>query len=156
MSIKKKLYRSEKNKIVAGVCGGLAEYFNIDPVLVRIAFVIVSFFDGVGILAYIILWAFVSKKSDLKNVNSEENLKEFSKEVKENLDVAALNIKKCTSSDKTKNIIAILIIVVGVVILLNQFNYIWFLSPYFVFPVLLIIFGIYLLLKDSKIKNSKK
>ena len=39
----KKLYRSRKNKKIAGVCGGLAEYFNIDPTILRIVFVILTF-----------------------------------------------------------------------------------------------------------------
>ena len=50
----KQLYKSKKNKILAGVCGGLGEYFNIDPALVRLAFVLLSIFAGGGILAYII------------------------------------------------------------------------------------------------------
>ncbi len=50
----KKLYRSSNQRIIAGVCGGIAEYFNIDPTLVRLIFVIVSLLGGSGILAYLI------------------------------------------------------------------------------------------------------
>jgi phage shock protein C len=54
----KRLYRSQKNKMIAGVCGGLAEYFNIDPVIVRLIFVILLLSAALpGILPYIILWA---------------------------------------------------------------------------------------------------
>jgi phage shock protein C len=49
----KKLYRSQRNKMICGVCGGIAEYINIDPTVVRLLWVIFSFF-GMGILAYII------------------------------------------------------------------------------------------------------
>jgi phage shock protein PspC (stress-responsive transcriptional regulator) len=49
------LVRSRSDRRIAGVCGGLARYFGIDPVLVRIAFVITAFM-GFGILAYIVLW----------------------------------------------------------------------------------------------------
>jgi len=52
----KKLYRSTTDKKLAGVAGGLAEYFNVDPTLVRILFVIFSLAGGPGILLYIILW----------------------------------------------------------------------------------------------------
>jgi phage shock protein C len=52
----KKLMRSTTDKMVAGVCGGLAEYFDIDPTLVRALFVIVTLLGGSGILIYIILW----------------------------------------------------------------------------------------------------
>lgn len=52
----KKLMRSTTDKMVAGVCGGLADYFDIDPTLVRALFVIVTLLGGSGILIYIILW----------------------------------------------------------------------------------------------------
>lgn len=50
----KRLYKSSFNKKLCGVCGGIAEYFNIDPTLVRLAWVIFTFCGGCGILAYII------------------------------------------------------------------------------------------------------
>ncbi len=50
----KKLYRSRSNKIVAGVCGGIGEYFNVDPTLIRLGFVALSFMFGGGLLVYII------------------------------------------------------------------------------------------------------
>ena len=59
----KRLYRSENNKVIAGVCGGIAEYFGVDPVLVRIIFVvllIVSF--GTAAIAYLIAWIIVPKR----------------------------------------------------------------------------------------------
>lgn len=52
----KKLMRSTTDKMVAGVCGGLAEYFDIDATLVRALFVIVTLLGGSGLLIYIILW----------------------------------------------------------------------------------------------------
>ena len=52
--MKKKLYRSPENKVIAGVCGGIAEYFDIDPTLVRLAWVLFCVLGGSGLLAYII------------------------------------------------------------------------------------------------------
>ena len=54
MDLEKKLYKSSKNKIIGGVCGGFGEYFNIDPTLVRLAFVGLCIVAGGGLLAYII------------------------------------------------------------------------------------------------------
>lgn len=51
----KKLYRSSNNYIIGGVCGGLAEYFNIDPTIIRLIAVI-ALLSGVGLLPYFILW----------------------------------------------------------------------------------------------------
>lgn len=56
---KKRLYRDTDDVIIAGVCSGIARYFDIDPVIVRLIFVLSIFFNGLGILAYIILWLVV-------------------------------------------------------------------------------------------------
>lgn len=50
----KKLYRSIKNRMLAGVCGGIGEYFNVDPTIIRLLWVVFSCFGGSGLLAYII------------------------------------------------------------------------------------------------------
>ena len=50
----KKLYRSNTQKMIAGVCGGIGEYFEIDPTLVRLGFVLFSLMGGSGLLAYLI------------------------------------------------------------------------------------------------------
>jgi phage shock protein PspC (stress-responsive transcriptional regulator) len=58
----KRLYRSGKNKYLGGVCGGVAEYFNLDPTLIRILWVIIVFFPpGLGIILYILFWIFVPR-----------------------------------------------------------------------------------------------
>jgi len=50
----KKLYRSEDGKMIAGVCAGIGEYFNIDPTVVRLGFIIFGCMGGSGLLAYIL------------------------------------------------------------------------------------------------------
>ena len=52
--MKKRLYRSRKDKMLAGICGGLAEYFAVDPSLVRIAGVLLCLYAGTGLLVYIL------------------------------------------------------------------------------------------------------
>lgn len=56
----KKLYRSS-NRILAGVCGGIAEYLNIDPTVVRVLYIVLSFFSAAfpGLLLYLILLLFI-------------------------------------------------------------------------------------------------
>ena len=58
---KKRLYRDTDDAIIAGVASGLARYFDVDPVVVRIIFFVSIFFNGLGLLAYIILWLVVPK-----------------------------------------------------------------------------------------------
>ena len=57
----KRLYRSRTNKVVAGVCGGIGEYFNIDPVIPRIIFLLVALPGGISILVYFIFWLLIPK-----------------------------------------------------------------------------------------------
>ena len=52
--MKKRLYRSKKDKMLAGICGGLAKYFDVDPSLVRLATVLLCLYAGTGLLVYII------------------------------------------------------------------------------------------------------
>lgn len=58
----KKLYRSRKERMIGGVCGGLGDYFGIDPTLVRVMFVLAALFGGPGILAYLILLIIVPEE----------------------------------------------------------------------------------------------
>ena len=60
----KKLYRSKKNRMIAGICGGIGEYFGIDPTLVRVLWVLLTLVSmGIlGILAYIIMWIIIPEK----------------------------------------------------------------------------------------------
>lgn len=58
----KKLYRSKNNKIIAGVCGGIGEYFNIDPTLIRLLLVVLTVLGGSGLLAYIICWVIIPQE----------------------------------------------------------------------------------------------
>lgn len=60
----KKLLRSRSNRMLAGVCGGVAEYFNIDPTLVRIIYVILTFAGCAGLLVYIIMWLIIPEEKN--------------------------------------------------------------------------------------------
>lgn len=52
----KRLMRSSRDKKIAGVCAGLADYFDLDPTIVRVVWLLAIFFGGTGFLAYLILW----------------------------------------------------------------------------------------------------
>lgn len=60
----RRLYRSVTDRRIAGVCGGVGEYFDIDPVIVRIIWVALVLGAGIGILAYIIAWLIVPEGSN--------------------------------------------------------------------------------------------
>jgi len=63
----KRLYRIKNGRIIAGVCAGLAEYFNIDPTWVRVLFVIFLIAFGTTLIVYLLLWIIVPIKPEDRN-----------------------------------------------------------------------------------------
>ena len=63
---KKRLYRTEEDSKLFGVCGGIAEYFDLDPTVIRVIWILLSVFYGSGVLAYIICALCMPKKSEIK------------------------------------------------------------------------------------------
>lgn len=63
----KKLYRSIMNKKLCGVCGGIGEYFELDPTIIRLLWVLFTFCGGAGLLAYIIAALIMPKQNELPN-----------------------------------------------------------------------------------------
>lgn len=66
MAATKRLYRSETDKMLAGVCGGIAEYLDVDPTLIRLIYVVLSFMSAFvpGVIAYLILAVVIPKRTD--------------------------------------------------------------------------------------------
>ena len=63
----KRLYRSGKDKVLGGVCGGIAEYLEVDPVVIRLLWVVFTLVSmGAGILIYLIAWIIVPRNPDHK------------------------------------------------------------------------------------------
>jgi phage shock protein C len=60
----KRLYRSRTERVIGGVCAGLGEYFGVDPTIVRIAAVLLALANGVGVVAYVILWIIVPEEGE--------------------------------------------------------------------------------------------
>lgn len=63
MAEQKRLYRSTTNRMVGGVASGLARYLEVDPVFVRLAFVVLALFQGIGVITYLIMWLVVPDES---------------------------------------------------------------------------------------------
>lgn len=91
----KKLYRSRTDRIIAGVCGGLGEYFNTNSNIIRLIFILLVFFHGLGIILYVILLILVPLKPGKEiSVNREEKVEEMVKGVKEKAKFLIKEFKK--------------------------------------------------------------
>lgn len=134
----KRLERSRKNRIIAGVCGGLADYLNVDPTVVRLAAVLVTLFGGSGILAYIILWAVLPEERSTNK--TEEDMKR---------DVSQAD----GESDREEGVggqalVGALLVLIGAIMLLN--NLFPALELTRLWPIGIIVFGIWLLIKNRE------
>ena len=96
--MEKKLYRSETDKILGGVCGGLAEYFGIDSAIVRLVFVLILVYGGSGLLVYIILWIVLPTQSTTYT-SSDDVISENSKEIKDTISKTAKGVKSSVKTD---------------------------------------------------------
>lgn len=130
----KKIYLNQENKIIGGVCGGLAEYFELDPIIIRLIFVFLTIFGGSGILIYLILWIFLPKPEEDKN-----------KEIKEKIIVEKKDIQK---NNKRQIFFAWLLIIIGVALLFNNLAIPNFLGLVIFWPIIIVFLGLYLILKE--------
>ena len=120
-----RLYRSRTNSMIAGVCGGLGEYFNVDPTIMRLVAVLLIFADGIGFIAYIIAWIVIPRNPEIE-----------------------AQVITTEKSELNRLLPGLALIVVGFIFLLNN------LIPWFHFshlwPLVLIVLGIVILTKAQK------
>ena len=140
--MKKKWYRSRKDKMIGGVAGGIAEYFDIDPTIVRILFV-VGLFMGAGFLAYIVLWIVVPEEPFGIESAEQNNTKSKKTKKKAEEDEAASEAQEQQRQNRT-HIFAAVLIILGVLLLLDNF-----VRFHIFWPLLLILVGIGILLKSK-------
>ena len=134
--MQKRLYRSRKEKMFAGIAGGIAEYYDLDPVLVRIAFVLITLLHGAGLIAYIICIFVIPKEPETYEMGPAQDVTEVTPPEKE------------PKKGKSRSTFGVVLIVVGTVILLA--NFIPFFGCANVFPLFLLIAGIALVLSSAR------
>lgn len=145
----KKLVRSATDRMIAGVCGGLGEFFDVDATLFRLIFVVLVIFGGAGVLIYIVLWIIVPESGEQKQKSAEERFEKFGKEVEGYVHTMADSMKEGGSSSidvasqKRRILLAAVLIIVGVAFVVNNFIPNW--NIWRLWPAMIIILGIWLL-----------
>lgn len=146
MNETKKLYRSETDRWIFGVCGGLAEYFDIDPIIVRIMFVILALADGIGILVYIIMAIIVPTRKPLPASGPlQSSMTDIAPEI------AATTGGSPSGKLGARNLAGIVIVILGIIMLLNTampFVFHW-INWRMIAPLAVILFGAFLLIKKD-------
>lgn len=151
MTEEKKLYRSNTIRSIGGVCGGLSEYFNLDPVIVRAVFVLAAIFGGGGVIIYIVLWIVIPEKHYLidNTINNETINSDINNSNKMDNQFEQKNEKRNYHGNLTAGII---LITLGILFLIDRFvpqiNFgdLW--------PVILIVIGITILMRNFSKKNT--
>jgi len=127
-----KLYRSKTDRMLFGVCGGLAKYLGVDSAIIRIVFILLSFF-AVGILAYFI-FAVVTPLDETKKTAPQDVLEENVAEIKDTAVKLGNEIRTTFASkgqdgadgekeqSRRRSALGVIIIIIGVIILLGAFH----------------------------------
>ncbi|PID94281.1 MAG: hypothetical protein CSA95_03700 [Bacteroidetes bacterium] len=164
----KRFYRSIRHRVIGGICGGLGNYFMIDPVIIRILFIILTFAGGGGLLIYIILWILVPEelphftqnhrnysthKSTSFNTNTM-NTENAPYEEMESTPSGNNTPKKSPEKNNGTLIAGIMLIVLGCMFLMDRF------IPHISFgdlwPLILVVIGAILIYENYRDKSSRK
>ena len=148
----KKLYRSRQNRVLGGVCGGIAEYFNIDPVIVRVVAVAFFFMGGSALLAYIIgLIIIPNEPFDLSVPLTQAPMPGTT------TTPTAAPVVAAGANNSLPLVLGIVLIFIGVVFLLHNIPFFnpfywraWHFARHFFWPSLLIVFGVYIIARGWK------
>lgn len=146
-----RLYRSRKNRIIGGVAGGLAEYFQVDVVIIRLLWVVAAFLGGGGVLAYIIAWIVIPEENPF--VTGESGRGAFAPPEKQSDGTAVFHGEDFAStegnrsSSKRQRSAGLLLIGLGIIFLAREL-----IGPfiYYFWPLLIIAAGIFLLMRSVK------
>lgn len=139
------LYRSQSNRVIAGVCGGLGEFFNIDPSIIRILFVLGTLFGGSGLLIYIVLWIVIPTHNQTSN-NPKDHIKENVEEIRQTAQNFASDLR-VHRDHNSKQWIGIIILVLGLIFLLENLGFLSYINFGQLWPLFLIIIGFLLLFR---------
>mgnify|MGYP000005551154 CR=1 FL=1 len=131
----KRLCRLKEERIIAGVCAGVADYFEIDPTIVRIVWLL-SAFAGFGILAYLVCWIIMPEQNPSVSADSYPNG------------------NSAADKEKSKQVLGIVLIVVGSIFLIDRF-FQWF-DLSIIIPAAIIVLGLYILYGARRTKSWQK
>ncbi len=146
--MEKRIYRSQNDQVIGGVCSGIASYFDLDPTLIRVLFAVPAFGFGMGFILYIILWivlpvGITKKYTNMNNETGSQTPPDFEPNFEN-------NFNRPKRQGKNSVIGGVVLIVLGVLFLLDSLFDIDF-GKYW--PIILIAIGVGILVEQSKKKQ---
>ena len=138
----KKLYRSQRDKMLAGVCGGLGSYLAIDPTFIRIFFIILVLADGIGIFIYLVLWVIMPRED---RIDADTGISFEADEIADRAKGMGQEIQDAVRSPNPQvfKFVGIALILMGFFAMLDRLNISWlqWFDRSILWPILLIIGG---------------
>lgn len=135
--LEKRLYKSSTDKIIDGVCGGIADYFDMDPSIVRLICVATAFAGGSGVILYIIAAIILPRDVEIKGVYQESYK-----------DTETENSDAKNNNKNSRKALGIILIGVGIILFLRRFLYIF--NFQYIWPFVLIALGVFLILREKR------
>lgn len=140
------LYRSRENRLIGGVAGGIAEYFNVDIAVVRLLWVLSVFFAGGGLLAYIIAWIIIPEQPVADIQAYGESAQQY--EGYNTRPQKELSAEEKKAQDQRRSTAGLLLIGLGIIFLAHQLMPLEF--SRFIWPLLLIFLGVVIFARGWK------
>jgi len=153
----RRLYRSRSDRMIWGVCGGLAKYLNVDPTVVRLVMVLLVFANGIAILAYIIM-AIIVPPEGSKTVQFKERMRENVEEMTKTADELGEEIRGAFEEEeeeaeareempgKNRNLAGVVLIIAGLLFLAANLRFFWWFYWDSLWPLILVAVGLVLIL----------
>lgn len=153
--MKSTLYRSESDRMLGGVCGGLGDYLSLDTTLVRLFFALLFFGSGIGLLAYLALWIIMPSQSTAQaGTTFEKNLRDSGEHFSERVQTVGEEFGNAVRNPNPQAgvIIGIALIALGGILFVENLGVYWlrWVSFDVLWPVLLIIGGIVILQRRTQ------
>jgi len=151
-----RLYRSSTQRILGGVCGGLGEYFNIDPTIVRIVYAVVTIATAlvIGAVLYLLLWLIVPAEASLGKSTREslrENVDDMASSARQIGNEVQATFRGASSEEPRRlepaALAGLLMIILGVLFLLGNLDLFGWIHWSRLWPLIIIVIGILLLVK---------
>lgn len=136
-----RLTRSDTDKMIAGICGGLAAYLGIDSVLVRALFFFLILASGIGFPIYLILWFIMPRDDNQHKPNAEV--------LQDNIEEMGQTVTRSVNRFGRPGTVGTLLVLLGLYFLLSELGFLNWLSSGIFWPLLIVAFGVYMFIRRS-------
>ena len=149
----RRLYRSDTDKLIGGVCGGLGEYLDFDPLVIRIIFVVMAMISGIGFAVYILMWLFIPL-AHASSATQDEVLRQNVQEIRGQTKVLGKKAQETLGGMSSRKvgshmlIAGVVLVGLGLLSLLRNFGLLAWVGK--LWPLVLIAIGIVILLDNLR------